>query len=32
LLAPGERAGLWHGGQICMTTGRHLIADRVYDD
>ena len=29
-------AGAWgsflHQGQICMTTGRHLVADRVYDD
>jgi len=22
----------FHQGQICMTTGRHLVADRVYDD
>ena len=29
-------AGAWgsflHQGQICMTTGRHLVADAVYDD
>lgn len=29
-------AGAWgsflHQGQICMTTGRHLVADSVYDD
>ncbi|MEU5988798.1 aldehyde dehydrogenase family protein [Spirillospora sp. NPDC047418] len=22
----------FHQGQICMTTGRHLVADRLYDD
>lgn len=22
----------FHQGQICMTTGRHLVADRIYDD
>jgi benzaldehyde dehydrogenase (NAD) len=29
-------AGAWgsflHQGQICMTTGRHLVQDRIYDD
>jgi benzaldehyde dehydrogenase (NAD) len=29
-------AGAWgsflHQGQICMTTGRHLVADAIYDD
>ena len=22
----------FHQGQVCMTTGRHLVADRIYDD
>src|SRR6202034_3923967 len=29
-------AGAWgsflHQGQICMTTGRHLVADSIYDE
>ena len=35
-MAAAASAGAWgsflHQGQICMTTGRHLVADRVYDD
>jgi benzaldehyde dehydrogenase (NAD) len=35
-VAGAAAAGAWgsflHQGQICMTTGRHLVADRVYDD
>jgi benzaldehyde dehydrogenase (NAD) len=35
-VAAAASAGAWgsflHQGQICMTTGRHLVADRVYDD
>ena len=35
-VAAAASAGAWgsflHQGQICMTTGRHIVADRVYDD
>jgi benzaldehyde dehydrogenase (NAD) len=35
-LARAASAGAWgsflHQGQICMTTGRHLVQDSVYDD
>ena len=35
-VAAAASAGAWgsflHQGQICMTTGRHLVAERVYDD
>ena len=35
-VAAAASAGAWgsflHQGQICMTTGRHLVADKVYDD
>jgi benzaldehyde dehydrogenase (NAD) len=35
-LAAAASAGAWgsflHQGQICMTTGRHLVADKIYDD
>jgi benzaldehyde dehydrogenase (NAD) len=35
-IAAAASAGAWgsflHQGQICMTTGRHLVAERVYDD
>src|SRR5579863_6364987 len=35
-VAAAASAGAWgsflHQGQICMTTGRHLVADRIYDD
>src|SRR5579863_262503 len=35
-VAAAASAGAWgsflHKGQICMTTGRHLVADRIYDD
>ena len=35
-LAKAASAGAWgsflHQGQICMTTGRHLVQDSVYDD
>ena len=35
-IAAAASAGAWgsflHQGQICMTTGRHIVADRVYDD
>ncbi|HXT91658.1 MAG TPA: benzaldehyde dehydrogenase [Trebonia sp.] len=35
-IAKAASAGAWgsflHQGQICMTTGRHLVADKVYDD
>jgi acyl-CoA reductase-like NAD-dependent aldehyde dehydrogenase len=35
-LAAAASAGAWgsflHQGQICMTTGRHLVADSVYDE
>src|SRR5580704_4163444 len=35
-VAAAASAGAWgsflHQGQICMTTGRHIVADKVYDD
>jgi benzaldehyde dehydrogenase (NAD) len=35
-VAAAASAGAWgsflHQGQICMTTGRHLVAEAVYDD
>ena len=35
-VAAAASAGAWgsflHQGQICMTTGRHLVADKVYDE
>jgi benzaldehyde dehydrogenase (NAD) len=35
-LGPAVSAGAWgsflHQGQICMTTGRHLVHDSIYDD
>jgi benzaldehyde dehydrogenase (NAD) len=35
-VAKAASAGAWgsflHQGQICMTTGRHLVAEAVYDD
>jgi benzaldehyde dehydrogenase (NAD) len=35
-VAKAAAAGAWgsflHQGQICMTTGRHLVAEAVYDD
>src|SRR3984885_10649244 len=35
-VAGAASAGAWgsflHQGQICMTTGRHLVADKVYDE
>jgi benzaldehyde dehydrogenase (NAD) len=35
-LARAASAGAWgsflHQGQICMTTGRHLVQDSIYDD
>jgi benzaldehyde dehydrogenase (NAD) len=35
-VAKAASAGAWgsflHQGQICMTTGRHIVADAIYDD
>ena len=35
-VARAASAGAWgsflHQGQICMTTGRHIVADKVYDE
>ena len=32
LASAGARGSFLHQGQICMTTGRHLVAEAVYDD